>query len=196
MTCPYCGTEMPTSALFCGECGRLLAGREPSVRLPVRSDTTVMPSLPLEIETDVENVEAESVAEPAPEPEQIAPGEDLDATVLGTALGRAQRFSLQFSTGENVTVFGSGLIGRNPRPEPQEFFDHLVSISDPGKSVSKTHLEFGAVDGEFWVSDRVSANGSAVQVADSELRRCDPGKRYFVDRGGRVTMGDQFFVVS
>ena len=103
---------------------------------------------------------------------------------------------LQFSTGESVTVFGSGLLGRNPTPQPTEYFDQLVSISDPGKSVSKTHLEFGQEAGSFWVSDRFSGNGSAVREPESSPRRLVAGKRYRIVRGTRVDIGEQFFVVS
>ena len=106
------------------------------------------------------------------------------------------RFVLQFSTGESVTVFGTGLIGRNPVPQPGEYFDHYVTIVDPGKSVSKTHLEFGQTGGAFWVSDRWSGNGTLVREPESEAVRCDAGKRYRVVRGTRVSIGEQFFVIS
>jgi len=103
---------------------------------------------------------------------------------------------LQFSTGESVTVGGSGLIGRNPGAEPGERIDQLVTIFDAGKSVSKTHLAFGQERGRFWVSDRFSTNGSIVRPPGEEARRCEPGKRYFIARGTRVDIGEQFFVVS
>jgi predicted component of type VI protein secretion system len=103
---------------------------------------------------------------------------------------------LQFSTGESFTVAGTGIVGRNPRPEPGEYFDHTVTIADPGKSVSKTHLEFGQDEGLFWISDRFSGNGTVTRDPRGEPRRCEPGRRYRVARGGRVDIGDQFFVVS
>ena len=103
---------------------------------------------------------------------------------------------LQFSTGESVTVSGAGLVGRNPASQPGEFVDHLVTVFDAGKSVSKTHLEFGQEDGRFWVSDRFSTNGSIVRQPDAEPKRCEPGRRYFVARGTRVDIGEQFFVIS
>jgi predicted component of type VI protein secretion system len=103
---------------------------------------------------------------------------------------------LQFSTGESVTIFGTGLIGRNPVAEPSEYFDQLIPIVDPGKSVSKTHLEFGQTEGSFWVSDRYSGNGTSVREPEADARRCEPGRRYPLARGTRVTMGEQFFVVS
>lgn len=122
--------------------------------------------------------------------------EDLEATRLVADSGSGTRYVLQFSTGESVTVAGSGLIGRNPSMQPGEYVDQLVPIFDAGKSVSKTHLEFGQEAGRFWVSDRYSTNGSVIRQPDAEPRRCDAGRRYFIARGTRVDIGEQFFVVS
>ena len=122
--------------------------------------------------------------------------EDLEATRLVADSATGTRYVLQFSTGESVTVAGSGLIGRNPSMQPGEYVDQLVPIFDAGKSVSKTHLEFGQEAGRFWVSDRYSTNGSVIRQPDAEPRRCDAGRRYFIARGTRVDVGEQFFVVS
>jgi hypothetical protein len=122
--------------------------------------------------------------------------DELEQTLIVPRRDTGERFVLQFSTGESVTVFGSGLLGRNPTPQPTEYFDQLVSITDPGKSVSKTHLEFGQETGSFWVSDRFSGNGSTVREPESAARRLVAGKRYRIVRGTRVDIGEQFFVVS
>jgi hypothetical protein len=122
--------------------------------------------------------------------------DELEQTLIVPRRDTGERFVLQFSTGESVTVFGSGLLGRNPTPQPTEYFDQLVSITDPGKSVSKTHLEFGQEGGSFWVSDRFSGNGSTVREPESSPRRLVAGKRYRIVRGTRVDIGEQFFVVS
>jgi hypothetical protein len=121
---------------------------------------------------------------------------DLESTILVPRREQGERFVLQFSTGESVTVFGTGLLGRNPTPQPGEFFDQLVTISDPGKSVSKTHLEFGQESGSFWVGDRFSGNGSIVREPESAPHRLTSGKRYRIVRGTRVDIGEQFFIVS
>ncbi|MEC5148629.1 FHA domain-containing protein [Cryobacterium sp. GrIS_2_6] len=110
-----------------------------------------------------------------------------------TAVGA---FVLQFSTGEDLEVCGTGLIGRRPMPQPSEHFDRLVQIIDPGMSVSKTHLEFGQHDGELWVNDRFSGNGTVIRRPDATMVRCEPGRRYLVPRGSRVEIGDQYFQVS
>jgi pSer/pThr/pTyr-binding forkhead associated (FHA) protein len=110
--------------------------------------------------------------------------------------GRGERYVLQFSTGESVVVAGTGLVGRNPSPEPGEYVDELVAIFDVGKSVSKAHVEFGQESGRFWVSDRYSTNGTVVRQPDADPVRCEPGKRYMIARGSRVEIGEQFFIVS
>ncbi len=122
--------------------------------------------------------------------------DELEQTLIVPRRDQGERFVLQFSTGESVTVFGTGLLGRNPMPQPSEYFDQLVAISDPGKSVSKTHLEFGQESGSFWVSDRFSGNGSVVREPEMPPRRLIAGKRYRIVRGTRVDVGEQFFVVS
>jgi hypothetical protein len=122
--------------------------------------------------------------------------DELEQTLIVPRREQGERFVLQFSTGESVTVFGSGLLGRNPAPQPSEYFDQLVAISDPGKSVSKTHLEFGQDAGSFWVSDRFSGNGSVVREPEMPAHRLIAGKRYRIVRGTRVDIGEQFFVVS
>lgn len=121
---------------------------------------------------------------------------DLESTRIVAGASPEERFVLQFSTGESVTVSGAGLVGRNPASQPGEYVDQLVTIFDAGKSVSKTHLEFGQDSGRFWVSDRFSTNGSTVRQPDADPQRCEPGRRYFVARGTRVDIGEQFFVVS
>lgn len=141
----------------------------------------------------------------APAPVAIAPpvaphestlDPDTENTRLVPRGSTGARFVLQFSTGESYTVIGSGIIGRNPAPEPGEAVDHIVTIVDPGRSVSKSHLEFGQDNGVFWVSDRHSGNGSVIREPGSEPRYCEPGRRYRVVRGTRIDIGEQFVIVS
>ena len=105
-------------------------------------------------------------------------------------------YQLQFSTGDSVVVHGTGLIGRAPAAQPGEYFDLLVPVYDPSRSMSKTHLEFGQDDERFWISDRWSGNGTILHPTDGPSTRCEPGKRVFVERGARVELGDQFFTLG
>nr|MBP1190546.1 uncharacterized Zn finger protein (UPF0148 family) [Frigoribacterium sp. PvP032] len=127
---------------------------------------------------------------------RLVSDDDVDETRLVRRGPVGTEYLLQFSTGESVTVDGSGLLGRAPSPQPGERFDHLVRIADPGKSVSKTHLEFGQELGALWVSDRWSGNGTVVRPHEQPARRVEPGTRVRVARGTRVEIGEQFFIVS
>jgi hypothetical protein len=128
-------------------------------------------------------------------PVDLPTDDDVDETRIVRRGTLGSEFVLQFSTGESITIGGTGLVGRAPAPQPGEQFDQLVRIVDPGKSVSKTHLEFGQEAGALWISDRWSGNGTVVRPRDLPPRRADPGVRVRVTRGTRVDIGEQFFVV-
>ena len=172
-----------------------------SVPVPdTASESDVEPDSEPDAEPDIDperdaSPEAERDAE-VDESSSAAAGLDLAPRRDPAAAGTGERFVLQFSTGESVTVAGSGLIGRNPVAQPGEFVDQLIVVSDPAKTVSKTHLEFGQEEGVFWVSDRYATNGSVVRPPDRDPWRCEAGRRYRIERGSRVDIGDQFFVVS
>jgi hypothetical protein len=242
--CPQCDSLVDDADVFCGECGFVLKAMIPGPRDTAVVDAVEAPWPFAEAAFTVDDDSPEDL-EPAPaldqdppqdapppdsesqprkdpnmpenEQDELAPAgarsrtipdpfpwgadidddaEDVEATRIVSANGGGDRFVLQFSTGESVTVSGAGLIGRNPAAQPGEYVDQLVSIFDVGKSVSKTHLEFGQEGGRFWVSDRYSTNGSIVRQPEAEPRRCEPGRRYFVVRGTRIDVGEQFFVVS
>ncbi len=122
--------------------------------------------------------------------------EDVDETRIVSKTPTRAPFLLHFSTGERFGVHGTGLLGRLPRPQPGERYDDLLTVHDPGKSVSKTHLELGRDGDDLWVSDRFSGNGTVVRHIDGSIRRCEPGRRYRVERGARVDIGEQFFLVQ
>lgn len=188
--CEQCGSEMSATDIFCGECGHV--SRSVSSAFTSTRDTVaveqIVPQTPLPGGPPTAAVATSDRAD-----EDLA---DIEATRIVSGRGPGERFILQFSTGESVSVFGTGLIGRNPIAEPGEYFDQLVRVLDPTRSVSKTHLEFGQEGGAFWVRDRFSGNGTVVREPERAPFRCDSGKRYLVARGSRVDVGEQFFVVS
>ena len=95
-----------------------------------------------------------------------------------------------------MSVRGSGLIGRKPLPQLDETFDDLIRIVDADRSVSKTHLEYGQHDGEFWVSDRVSGNGTVIRRPNETAESLEPGRRYVLPRGTRVEIADHSFTIA
>lgn len=217
--CAECGARGESSDRYCAECGGALsadtqiierlvpvvASAPATARAPgPEAVTEVVPeAAPEAVLAEQPSVLAEvpPALMPAPVPAPIqpsppAPAADVESTRLVPRGTGGARFVLQFSTGESYTVLGSGLAGRNPHPEPGEYVDHLVTIVDPGRSISKTHFEFGQHEGVFWLSDRHSGNGSIIREPGSEARVCEPGRRYPIVRGTRVDIGEQFVVVS
>jgi len=197
MNCRVCGSELSEGTLFCGSCGSSVTAtrvRAPEVADSRPSDTTVVERLPkpavagrfpsADGTQDDESVD-ESGPAPVIEPIEAAP-----------VVEPAVSYTLSFSTGELVQVTGSGLIGRRPITQPGEEVDQLVSVLDPGRSVSKTHLEFGIEAGELWICDRYSGNGTVAHPLGGVARQCEAGRRYRVTRGTRVDIGDQWFDVG
>lgn len=190
-SCAQCGTRLDTADIFCPECGFV---RQSAANRP--RDTVALDPFPWGTPAGAPlPAPAVEISENQGDSARVQ-YDDIDDTRIVDRSRSGERFVLQFSTGESVSVTSAGLLGRNPMPEPGEYFDALVAISDPGKSVSKTHLEFGQDGGAFWISDRYSGNGTVVREPDAQPRRCEPGKRYRIVRGTRVDIGEQFFVVS
>lgn len=194
MTCRICGAALPEGAMFCGDCGSSTSATPESRRRPdPRPGDTTMIERPARRNSGVISIPVEGFHAVTPIVGGGS-GRTADAATPVEAL-TAPRFVLSFSTGETKTVFGTGLIGRKPLPQPGEAFDHLVQIGDHTLSVSKTHLEFGAHEGVLWIADRFSANGTVVRRPDDGAVRCEPGRRYLVPRGSRVELAEQHFTV-
>jgi hypothetical protein len=94
---------------------------------------------------------------------------------------------LELSDGRVVTVARSLLVGRNPSDDDDS---QVVCVDDPGRSVSKTHLQVGLDPAGVWVADRGSTNGTLVTLADGSQIVCGPGQRVRLPAGATVSFGD------
>lgn len=211
MSCEFCHSELPAGALFCGECGNAVSrtprsaaqaesGRAESVSVaPVpREPEHYVPASIEEPETTstkivprVEGVNLSELFESAPRESTPTPRFATEAE-LSTVLS----FTITLGTGESVELTRSGLLGRMPTPAEGEEFEHLIVVTDPGRSVSKTHLELGVDNGEIWVADRNSGNGSIIREPGVVPRRAQPGTRYPVVRGTRIDIGDLHLTIT
>ncbi|NUU18009.1 FHA domain-containing protein [Cellulomonas humilata] len=129
--------------------------------------------------------------EPGPVPTDPGLGA-LEHTRLRPAVpapATSTRLHLRFDTGEEVDVTGDGLVGRSPAVEPG--IQHVVSIDDPDRSISKVHLAFGPEpDGRrLWVVDRGSTNGTVLVGPDGASVALHPGTRAVVEPGWTVRFG-------
>lgn len=157
---------------------------------PVQPVASPLPSQPLP---------AQPVPQPMPmvQPAPVAsahPGDDVERTQMrpGTARGQAV-LRIRVDDGQDVQLAGTVLLGRNPAPQAGEAAEQLLPVSDPGRSISKTHLHL-RVDGDgVWVTDRNSTNGSAITTPDGLQTRLHPGEAVFVRPGSTVHFGDRSF---
>jgi uncharacterized RDD family membrane protein YckC len=122
------------------------------------------------------------------------PDDDVERTQMRPGASRAQAvLRIRVDDGQDIQLGGSVLLGRNPAPQPGEFVEQLLPVTDPGRSISKTHLHL-RVDGDgVWVTDRNSTNGSAVTTPDGLQTRLHPGEASFVRPGSTVHFGDRSF---
>ena len=203
MVCEVCQSELPQGALFCGECGSSVARTqaipviqpEPVDVPPAESFTTVPSEEPETTSTNiVEQIEGIDLSElfDAPPARVVEPPRFATENELASMVS----FTITLGTGESVEITRSGLLGRMPTPAEGEEFEHLIVVSDPSRSVSKTHLEFGVEGDELWISDRKSGNGTIIREPGVVPRRAQPGTRYTVVRGTRLDFGDLHLTIT
>ena len=129
------------------------------------------------------------------------PDDDVEATRLSGGRGVARPGAagdilLSFSDGRSIALRGPVLVGRNPAAYEDETVQELLSVEDPGKSVSKTHLAVWSDNGRVWVQDRKSTNGTRVVRADGASSPAPAGEPLEVDAGDVVHFGDHFFSIG
>ncbi len=101
-----------------------------------------------------------------------------------------ERFGLEFDDGSFLVARGRGLIGREPIAESGEQASHLVKLTDPTCSVSRTHLEFGVGNAGLWVRDRHSTNGSQIEFAGQRIV-LEPGRPVSVRPRSTIHLGSR-----
>jgi len=192
MRCRICGAALPDGAMFCGHCGSSTSATPESRRRPDSRPGDTMSLGPGFRHSGVVSIPVEAATAASSDPAASAAEQRVSAPPETSG----PRFVLRFGSGEIRVVFGTGLVGRRPLPEPGESFDHLVQVIDPSRSVSKTHLEFGLHDDSLWIADRFSGNGTILRRVDEIAVRCEPGRRYLVPRGTVVEMAEQSFTIG
>jgi hypothetical protein len=200
MRCRICGAALPEGAMFCGHCGSSTSATPESRRRPDPRPGDTMSLGPGLRQSGVISIPVDA---PSSEPSdgedaasQATTGSESPTDAPAVLESSSPRFVLRFVSGEVRVVFGTGLIGRRPLPQPGEEFDHLVQVVDPTRSVSKTHLEFGVHDESLWIADRFSGNGTILRRTGEADLRCEPGRRHLVPRGSVVVMAEQAFTVG
>ncbi|MEO8284549.1 MAG: FHA domain-containing protein, partial [Pseudarthrobacter sp.] len=133
---------------------------------------------------------------PVPAPGATHPDDDLDRTQMRGGAAYAAPVAvlrIKLDDGRDFQLDRSVLVGRNPVGQTGEQQAQLLAVTDPGRSISKTHLHLLTDGAGIWVTDRNSTNGSAVTTPDGRRTPLQPGVPAFVNPGSTVHFGDRSF---
>lgn len=133
---------------------------------------------------------------PVPAPATAHPDDDLDRTQMRGGAAYAVPLAvlrIKLDDGRDFQLDRSVLVGRNPVGQAGEQQAQLLAVTDPGRSISKTHLHLLTDGAGIWVTDRNSTNGSAVTTPDGRRTPLQPGVPAFVSPGTTVHFGDRSF---
>jgi predicted component of type VI protein secretion system len=100
---------------------------------------------------------------------------------------------IKLDDGRDFQLDRNVLVGRNPVGQAGEQQAQLLAVTDPGRSISKTHHHLLTDGAGIWVTDRNSTNGSAVTTPDGRRTPLQPGVPAFVSPGSTVHFGDRSF---
>ena len=141
--------------------------------------------------------QAQTAAPAVPAPAtQSHPDDDLDRTQMRGGAAYAAPVAvlrIKLDDGRDFQLDRNVLVGRNPLGQAGEQQAQLLAISDPGRSISKTHLHVLTDGAGIWVTDRNSTNGSAITTPDGLRTPLQPGVPAFVSPGSTVHFGDRSF---
>lgn len=116
---------------------------------------------------------------------------DLEDTHLASALPIVRGITMQFSDGQIHPLSETVLVGRNPEPTVHGIAGSTIKVSDPGRSISRSHLAIGRDEtGGVWIVDLSSTNGTVLHPNDGETRQCAPGAAVHFPGAGVIYFGD------
>ena len=98
--------------------------------------------------------------------------------------------------GQRVEVTGAVVLGRDPSRSERWPDATLLPVTDPVKSLSKTHAALEIDEGNLWVHDLDSTNGVFVFSPAIGAVQVDPGTRVIVPDGARIEFGDFSVLVA
>ena len=164
----------------------------PEVASPGVRSSSAPVSIPAPPATGPSKLAPKTFGNPTPASSSSSP----ETTPRKPVSAKATAGQLNFDTGLQVPVEPFMLIGRDPEPAAGEPRAALVPIDDVDLTVSKTHLSLKITNGQIWVTDRGSTNGSALLGAKGQVTPLEPGTETLVHADNTVRFGARSFVVA
>jgi hypothetical protein len=111
-------------------------------------------------------------------------------------LGPRTDWRLRADGGDDVTVSGRVVVGRDPRAADAAAGARAVAVDDPARSLSKTHALLEVVDDRLLVTDLGSTNGVRIWPEGEEAIELESGRPTSVPEGAVLLLGDVAFLVD
>ena len=140
--------------------------------------------------------EPPALAIPRPEP----PAPEIPAAPLAKSRSRsadlpAAAVWIVLDSGEREPVDAVLVLGRAPTSSDPSH--RLVTVTDPTRSLSRTHLRLGpAGRGGVWAEDMFSSNGTVLRLADGTTRYLPRGERVELDLGSALVIGERTLTIA
>lgn len=103
---------------------------------------------------------------------------------------------LVFDDGTSIDLVGEAVIGRDPVLPEGHTHVRRLSVRDPSRSVSKTHLRVAVEGDAVIVEDLHSTNGTRITPPTGGSRSLTPGTPERAEAGSSVIFGRRTFVVG
>ncbi|MGL3149268.1 FHA domain-containing protein [Microbacterium sp. A82] len=123
---------------------------------------------------------------------QTEPAVDPDAPTAVLPVVPSAQGRVRVSTGQQVTLDRTVIIGRKPRSTRASGADlpHLVAVESPQQDISRSHLEIRPEGDTVVVVDLHTTNGSTLLRPGVDPLRLHPGEQTLVLSGDVVDLGD------
>ena len=143
----------------------------------------------------IDRTPASSLSTPAPVVERSDVGEaaPLEQGPSGAAVPIA---TLTSSTGVVARIRAATLLGCRPTAQGGKNTDELLTVDDGTCTISKTHARLEWRDGELWITDRHSANGTIAARPGQNSMNLTAGQPYQLIDGDVLRLGDTTFTVN
>lgn len=120
-------------------------------------------------------------------PVVAAPEERVEAPAASVIAGA---WRLRATEGVEVLLLRPVVLGRDPNADTARPGAATIPLTDPARSVSKTHAFVEVVDGRVTVTDLFSTNGTRVLTAEGEVRELEPGQAADAPNGATLLLGE------
>lgn len=117
----------------------------------------------------------------------------LDHTIARQTAGTVL---LRFDSGSEHVLVGAVVVGRDPVADAAHPEATGLPLTDPDRSISKTHLALTSQDGGVWVEDLHSTNGTQVESPTGVLTPVLPDDGVLATNGSVIHFGDRWVTVS